>query len=204
MPTGSSVGRNYGPVVVRRAEASPSKSRRIAIPGKHTTAYLLLRLLCEEYQAVEMRFDQIPKAVMLGEVGYGLVIHEAQLTYASFGLEKIIDLGEEWMRVTGLPIPLGLDVVRKDLGKNLALSIWLAFKESILVANRQKDAAVEYALRYGRGLETKLGEKFVGMYVNDDTLELGNEGEKALNLLFDKSYRAGILKSPVVVDVLRP
>ena len=203
MPTGASVGRDYGPVVVKRTGENPT-SKRIAIPGRHTTAYLLLRLYTEGYIPVEVRFDQIPKAVQTGEVDFGLLIHEAQITYATMGFEKIVDLGQAWMKDTGLPIPLGLDVVRKDLEKPLALDIWRALKESILVANKQKDQAVQYALKYGRGLETKLGEKFVGMYVNEDTLELGPEGEKALNRLFDKAYRAGIVQSPVVVDVLRP
>ena len=203
LPTGASVGRNYGPVVVKRAGETPA-GKKIGIPGKNTTAYLLLRLYAPGYQPVEYRFDQIPKAVLSGEVDFGLLIHEAQLTYASIGLDKIVDLGQAWMKDTGLPIPLGLDVVRKGLGKEKALEIWRALKESILVANREKDEAVQYALTYGRGLQKDLGEKFVGMYVNEDTLELGEEGESALNLLFDKAYRAGIYDAPTIVDVLRP
>lgn len=204
LPTGASVGRNYGPVVARRVGDRNPRSKKIGIPGKHTTAYLLLRLYTSGYQPVEYRFDQIPQAVQKGEVDYGLLIHEAQITYSSMGLEKIMDLGREWMNDTHLPIPLGLDVVRKDLGHTLAVDIWKALKESILIANRQKDKAVEYALQYGRGLQKSLGEKFVGMYVNEDTLELGEEGEKALRILFDKAYRIGILPQPAQVDVLRP
>lgn len=204
MPTGASVGRNYGPIVVRRVGNPNPKTKKIGIPGKNTTAYLLLRLYCSAYQPVEMRFDQIPQAVLRGEVDYGLLIHEAQLTYANLGLEKITDLGVEWSNDTHLPIPLGLDVIRKDIGRENALLIWKGLKDSILSANANKDDAVAYALKYGRGLQKNLGEKFVGMYVNEDTLELGQEGEAALNLLFDRAYRAGIYAKPTIVDVLRP
>lgn len=204
MPTGASVGRNYGPIVVRRVGNPNPNTMKIGIPGKNTTAYLLLRLYCSAYTPVEMRFDQIPQAVLSGEVDYGLLIHEAQLTYASMGLEKITDLGVEWANDTHLPIPLGLDVVRKDLGREQALLIWKGLKESIESANEDKDNAVQFALKYGRGLQKNLGEKFVGMYVNADTLELGADGEAALNLLFDRAYRAGIYSKPTIVDVLRP
>jgi len=204
LPTGASVGRNYGPVVVRRTGDRNPRTKRIGIPGKNTTAYLLLRLYMSGFHPVEYRFDQIPQAVQKGEVDYGLLIHEAQITYSTMGLEKITDLGVEWMNDTHLPIPLGLDVVRKDLGKPLALDIWAALKESILIANRDRSKAVDYALKFGRGLAKNLGEKFVGMYVNEDTLELGVEGEKALNILFEKTYRKGFISNPVVVDVLRP
>ncbi len=204
MPTGASVGRNYGPIVVRKVGNPNPETKKIGIPGKNTTAYLLLRLYCSAYQPVEMRFDQIPQAVARGDVDYGLLIHEAQLTFAEYGLEKLVDLGVEWSNDTHLPIPLGLDVVRKDLGRDVALQIWNGLKNSILEANKDKSDAVDYALKYGRGLQKNLGEKFVGMYVNNDTLELGTEGETALNLLFDKAYRAGIYSKPTIVDILRP
>ncbi len=203
MPTGASVGRNYGPVIVRRAGEGTPKSKKIGIPGKNTTAYLLLRLFAPGYTPVEYRFDEIPRALSRGEIDFGLLIHEAQLTYETLGFEKVLNLGEAWASETNLPIPLGLDVVRKGLGKELALQIWKGLKDSIIVANEQKDKAVEYALQYGRGLKKDLGEKFVGMYVNDDTLELGEEGEAALNLLFDKAYRAGIYPKPTPIEVLR-
>lgn len=203
LPTGASVGRNYGPVVVRRGDDPTPKSKKIAIPGKNTTAFLLLRLYAPGYQPVEYRFDEIPRALHRGDVDFGLLIHEAQLTYETLGFTKVINLGEAWMADTGLPIPLGLDVVRKGLGKDLALDIWKGLKTSIEIANAQKDKAVDYALQYGRGLQKDLGEKFVGMYVNDDTLELGEEGEAALSRLFDKAYRAGIYPKPTPIEVLR-
>jgi len=203
LPIGASVGRNYGPIIACKEGELPQQ-KRIGIPGKHTTANLLLKLYTEGYTPIEYRFDQIPEAIRKGEIDYGLLIHEAQITFASLGLQKILDLGVLWMNDTGLPIPLGLDVIRKDLGKELALDIAAGLKQSIEVANKQRSRAVDYALQYARGLKKELTDKFVGMYVNSDTLELGEEGEKALNLLFDKSYRAGFYRKPTIVEVLRP
>ena len=202
MPMGASVGRDYGPIVAKRAGAAPA-GRRIGIPGKNTTAFLLLRLYAKGYEPVEMKFDEIPAAVLRGDLDYGVLIHEAQLTYGDLGLEKLIDLGQAWMADTGLPIPLGLDVVRKDLGRDLAVSIAKALRASIEVANAQRDKAIDYALRYGRGLKKNLGDRFVGMYVNADTLDLGAEGEKALHVLFEKARAEGLVSAPVPIDVLR-
>lgn len=203
LPIGASVGRNYGPVIVKRNGDNPA-GKRIGIPGKNTTAYLLLRLYTQGFEPVVYRFDEIPNALKNLEIDYGLFIHEAQLTYENMGFEKIKDLGVEWMNDTNLPIPLGLDVIRKDLGQDLALQISAALKRSIEVANEHRDDAIEYALKFGRGLAKDLGDRFVGMYVNEDTLELGEEGERALNLLFDKAYRMGIYMKPTRVEVLRP
>lgn len=203
LPMGASVGRNYGPVVAKRAGDTPA-GRRIAVPGLQTTAAMLLRLYAPDFEPTPLRFDEIPAALKRGEVDYGLLIHEAQITYADLGLEKVMDLGVEWSKDTALPIPLGLDVVRKDLGRPLALEIAQALKRSIEAANADRDKAVEYALRYGRGLAKDLTDRFVGMYVNDDTLEIGEEGERALNVLFDKAHAAGILNGRVTADVLRP
>ncbi len=203
LPIGASVGRNYGPVVVKR-KGETSIGKKIAIPGKNTTAYLLLQLYMPGLEAVPCKFDEIPAMVKAGQVDMGLLIHEAQITYESMGFEKIKDLGVAWMEDTSLPIPLGLDVVLKSLGRETALQISDALKASILEANANRPAAIEYAIKFGRGLAKDLGDRFVGMYVNEDTLELGEEGEKALNLLFDKAYRAGIYKQPTRIDVLRP
>lgn len=203
LPMGASVGRNYGPVVVHKKGEKP-KGKKIGIPGQHTTAYLLLRLFAPGYEPVELRFDEIPAALDRGEIDFGLLIHEAQLTYESLGYEKVVDLGVAWMEETGLPIPLGLDVIRKNLGRDVALTIARSLKESIELAHNNRDAAVDYALKFGRGLSKPLGDRFVGMYVNDDTLNMGDDCEKALNLLFDKGYRAGIFPAPTRVDILRP
>lgn len=202
LPMGASVGRNYGPVVVKREGEKPS-GKKIGIPGKNTTAYLLLRLYDNSYEPIEYRFDEIPAALQAGEIDYGLFIHEAQITYASHGFEKIVDLGENWMDKTGLPIPLGLDIVRKDLGRDFALQIAAALKTSIEIAHADRDQAVDYALKFGRGLSKQLGDRFVGMYVNNDTLNLTDDSERALNLLFDKAYRAGLYPAPTKVEILR-
>lgn len=203
LPMGASVGRNYGPVVVKRQGENPT-TRRIGIPGKHTTAALLLKLLAPGYEPVEYRFDEIPGALKAGQIDYGLLIHEAQITYEMMGFEKIVDLGVAWMNETQLPIPLGLDVVNKNLGRDFALTVANALRTSIEIAHRERSEAVDYSLKFGRGLAKPLGDRFVGMYVNDDTLNMGDDCEKALNLLFDKAYRAGIYSSPTIVDILRP
>jgi 1,4-dihydroxy-6-naphthoate synthase len=202
LPMGASVGRNYGPVVVKKGGTEPT-TRRIGIPGLNTTAYLLLRLFTEGYEPIKYRFDQIPEALKKGEIDYGLLIHEAQITYPAMGFEKVQNLGETWMEKTSLPIPLGLDVIRKDLGVQKAWEVATALKQSIEMAYMDNNESVEYALKFGRGLPKMLGEKFVQMYVNQDTLDLGEEGEKALNLLFDMAYRAGITPKPTIVDILR-
>ncbi len=203
LPMGASVGRNYGPVVVKRKGENP-KTRRIGIPGKYTTAALLLKLLAPGYEPIEYRFDAIPAALQAGEIDFGLLIHEAQITYETMGFEKIVDLGVAWMDETQLPIPLGLDVVNKNLGRDFALTVANALRTSIEIAHKERSAAVDYSLNFGRGLAKPLGDRFVGMYVNDDTLNMGDDCEKALNLLFDKAYRAGIYPSPTIVDILRP
>jgi 1,4-dihydroxy-6-naphthoate synthase len=202
LPVGASVGRNYGPVVVKKAGTTPA-TKRIGIPGRYTTAFLLLRLYTEDYQPISYRFDEIPAALNSGDIDYGLLIHEAQITYESMGLEKVMNLGERWMEETRLPIPLGLDVVRKDLGKEMAVKIGLALKQSIQIGLAQREEAVSYAIKFGRGLSQPLGDQFIGMYVNNDTLNIGEEGERALNLLYDKAYRAGIIPAPTRVDILR-
>jgi len=203
LPMGASVGRNYGPIVAQKKGNRP-KGRTIGIPGFHTTSYLLLQLYTDGYEAKVYRFDDIPGALQKGEVDYGLLIHEAQLTFDSLGLEKIMDLGVAWSKDTHLPIPLGLDVIRKNMGKELAWEIAIAFRKSIECALAQRADAIRYAQQFGRGLEGNLTDRFVGMYVNQDTLNLGEEGERALSVLFDKAYRAGIYKSPTIVDVLKP
>ena len=184
------------------AHAKRSRSAA-ADPGKHTTALLLLRLLWGEGEFIETRFDEIPAAVLRGEADYGVLIHETQITHRSMGLERVMDLGEAWGQETGLPIPLGLDVIRKDLGRDTALLLGDAFRRSIEIARTQRAAALEYARGFSRGLAPDLNDRFVGMYVNDDTLEIGEEGERALNLLFEKAHRAGLIPTPSTADILR-
>jgi 1,4-dihydroxy-6-naphthoate synthase len=192
---GASVGRKYGPMLVARDPIDQFKltTGRVAIPGKWTTAALVLDLwLARHKQHVErivMPFDQILQAVQRGVVDAGLIIHEGQLTYQTFGLHKIWDAGEWWHEQTKLPLPLGLDVVRADLGLPLAQAISKAFRESIVFANKNHEEAIHYALKYGRGLDTELGKRFVGMYVNEDTLNQGSDVQQGLQRLYSEAHQ---------------
>ncbi len=204
---GASVGRNYGPILVRRATSDVGRGtsdlHRIAIPGRWTTAALVLDLwLAKERRQVErvvMPFDQILDAVQKGVVDAGLIIHEGQLTYQRMGLHKLWDAGEWWYAEHKLPLPLGLDVVRANLGLPLAKEISRALRESILYANAHQDKAIAYALEFGRGLDTALTKRFVGMYVNDDTLNQGQEVQEGLKKLYELAYQANLIpQNPAV------
>jgi 1,4-dihydroxy-6-naphthoate synthase len=206
LATGASMGRGYGPVLVATRAMSPAdlRGKRVAIPGPWTTAALLTALYVDGYTPVEVMFDQIPQAVLAGEVDAGVVIHEAQLTYGSLGLVKIADYGELWAAETdGLPLPLGLDVVRADLGPELCTEINRGLRASIVYARAHLDDAIAYALTFGRGLDKELGKKFVGMYVSEDTVDMGQPGREALRLLFKRGAEKGIIPAVpelVVVD----
>jgi 1,4-dihydroxy-6-naphthoate synthase len=199
---GASVGRRYGPKLLARTPSSPDdlRGRRIAVPGRYTTAFLLLRLYLPDCRPVPMAFDRIPTAVARGEVDAGLVIHEAQLTYPAWGLYEIADLGRWWAETTGLPIPLGVDVVRRDLGEAVAVAVADLLRRSILYAQAHADEALAYALRFGRGLDVETGRSFIRMYVNDDTLDLGPDGERALQTLYTMAHERGIVPTVPVLD----
>ena len=192
---GASVGRKYGPMLVAKepSETFQFRTGRVAIPGKWTTAALVLDLwLAENNRHVErivMPFDQILNAVEKGVVDAGLIIHEGQLTYQTQGLHKLWDAGEWWHAKTGLPLPLGLDVVRADLGMPLAKQISQALRASIEYANANQKEAIAYALKYGRGLDTELAKRFIGMYVNEDTLQQGGEVQEGLKKLYELAYQ---------------
>lgn len=210
LSVGASVGRKYGPMVVTTPEKAARlrsgdwKGLRIATPGPHTTALLLLRLFRNGFTAVDTPFDKILDAVKKGKVDAGLIIHEGQLTYKKHGMVLIQDMGKWWFDETGLPIPLGLDVVRKDMGRDTARSMARLLVDSITMAYKNKKAAVAYALKFGRGINAKIGAKFVQMYVNKDTLDMGKEGEKALKTLFSMAHKKGLLEKPVPLDIIRP
>jgi 1,4-dihydroxy-6-naphthoate synthase len=210
LSVGASVGRGYGPVVVCRPEKRKALAAknwaglRIATPGPETTALLLLRLARPSFVSVDTRFDEIPGAVVQGKVDAGLVIHESQITFARQGLVKVLDMGRWWRGRTGLPIPLGLDVVRKDLGRAQARQIAGFLKDSIKLAYREKEQSVKYALKYGRGIDAAVGEKFVKMYVNRDTLDLGPEGERALRTLFRLAWARRLIPAYPDFKILRP
>lgn len=201
---GASVGRGYGPTLIRTKGKAKWENGRIAIPGKWTTAALVLDLWLAEQgwhnlEKVVIPFDRITETVKAGQFDAGLIIHEGQLTYEKEGLEKIWNAGEWWEGKTKLPLPLGLDVVRKDLGRPLAAQISQALRESILYAQAHPKESIAYALQYGRGLDTSLAERFVGMYVNRDTLEQGEEVQEALRMLYEAAYHSKLI--PHVPDL---
>jgi 1,4-dihydroxy-6-naphthoate synthase len=207
MACGASVGRHYGPIVVSNAaRADPGlEGKRIAVPGEHTTAYLLLRIYAERpFTPVFMDFDTIGEAVRTGEVDAGVIIHEGQITWQAEGYAMLLDLGKAWSRDTGLPIPLGLDVVHRRLGDDGARTVARAFRASIRYALDHEDDAVEYALPFGRGIDRDTCRRFVRMYVNQDTLDMGQEGRRALETLYARAHRRGLIPAVPPLDIVEP
>jgi 1,4-dihydroxy-6-naphthoate synthase len=201
---GASLGLGYGPIVVARESRALESlaGKRVAIPGPLTTAALLLRIECPTCVPVEVRFDRIPEAVLAGEVEAGVIIHESQLTYAAQGLIKVLDFGELWMSRDQLPVPLGLDVVRRDLGAPLMRAVSEGFRASIQAAHDHEDEAIRYALQFGRGLGHEQGRTFVRMYVNDLTLDMGDTGKRALEHLYRRAREAGELKEAPPIELI--
>ena len=199
LPSGGSVGDGYGPIVVSKEPLDTLKGKRIAIPGKWTTAYLTLKLFEPDFTPVEYYFEDILPAVVSGEVDAGLVIHEGQLTYKDFGLKKFVDLGEWWKGKYNLPLPLGCNVVRRDLGKELIDLVAQLMKESITYALTHKEEAMEYARKFARGLEQdpERSERFVSMYVNERTVDYGKDGREAVYLLLRLGKERGIIKAEI-------
>lgn len=196
LASGSSMGDRYGPTVITREPATLDdlRTKTIAIPGRLTTAYLTLQLLLGKDVAVTvMPFDQILPAVAEGRVDAGLIIHEGQLYYGDRGLHKVVDLGQWWFEETGLPLPLGGNVVRKDLGDELVGTIARLLRESIVYALEHRPEALEYALRYARDLDPALADRFVGMYVNDWTVDYGPKGREAVRTLLARAAEAGLI-----------
>jgi 1,4-dihydroxy-6-naphthoate synthase len=198
MRAGASVGRGYGPkLVVRDASdfrrPEDLRGARVAVPGTLTTAALVLALAAPGLAHVVVPFDRILHAVVQGDVDAGLVIHEGQLTYAEHGLRLLLDLGDWWRAETSLPLPLGLDVVRADLGEEMARALSDGLRASIDYAIAHEDEALPYALQFGRGIALETAREFVRMYVNADTQDLGDEGERALRLLYDKAAAASVI-----------
>ncbi|MFH1209095.1 MAG: MqnA/MqnD/SBP family protein [Candidatus Omnitrophota bacterium] len=219
MRSGASIGDQYGPILVQRTthntqRATEKKSgvaqKKIAIPGKLTTAYLTLRLYSltvdrcalRGFEPVFLPFDKIIDAVKNGEVDLGLVIHEGQITYAEHDLEKVLDLGAWWHEKTKLPLPLGVDIIRRDLGKNVMRSFAGLFKESIEYALSHRQEALEYALQFGRGISEDLNDRFVAMYVNDRTVDIGKDGEAGFRKLLDEAYQVRIIPKKVNLEFI--
>ncbi|MFN3598154.1 MAG: menaquinone biosynthesis family protein [Aquificaceae bacterium] len=197
LPSGGSVGEGYGPLVVSKEELNTLKGKRIALPGKLTTAYLLLKLYQPDFEEVVMPFDTILEAVEKGSVDAGLIIHEGQLSYMDKKLKKVIDLGEWWKGKTGLPLPLGCNVIRKDLGLDVIRKMERLMRESIKYALENKESALEFARNYARDIkeDRERTEKFISMYVNQRTLDYGEEGRQAVKLLLQLGIERGIIKA---------
>ena len=205
MDPGASMGKGYGPILVAREPMDPKEipNKVVAIPGSHTTASLLLRMFVPEEPAlIEVAFDKIPQAVLDGQADLGLLIHEGQITHQSMGLVKVMDFGEVWKRETGLPLPLGVNVMRRDLGDAMHRKISQGLRDSIAWAHANVDEAVEYSMRYGRGIDKATATRFVLMYVNDYTVRLGDEGMAALKRLFSDAYAKKLIPAIPPLDAV--
>ena len=202
LPHGASMGDRYGPRLVARRPMSKSEIRgkRIAIPGTLTSAYLALRLFEPDFEPVVVPFDQIEDAVVDSQADLGLLIHEGQLTFADKGLHLIQDLGEWWFGETGLPLPLGGNVIRKDLGEPLTRKISRHLRDSIAYGLQHRADALDHSMQYARGLARDRADTFVGMYVNDWTLDYGERGRQAVKQLLQRGVDAGIIAQPVTVE----
>lgn len=202
MSCGASMGEGYGPIVVSKDPIDNLEGKRIGVPGMLTSAYLLLCIFADGFIPVEMPFDEIMPAVQNGDIETGLLIHEGQLTYKDAGLEMLFDIGELWAKESSLPLPLGLNVVRRDIGEVYQKEAHRVHKESIEYALAHKEEALEYAMEWGRGMGQDVGEKFVLMYVNEYTVELGEKGKAALELMFNKAHEKGIITEKPKLDIL--
>jgi len=202
LPHGSSMGDDYGPIVVARTGGpSSTEGITVAVPGTLTTAFLALRMYDPAVEYVVMPFDRIQDAVRDGEVAAGLLIHEGQLTYQDEGLKKIVDLGEWWAeRTGGLPLPLGGNVIRRDLGPNAIGKVSRLLHESIAYALAHRQEALDYALQFGRGLDRAKADRFVGMYVNELTLEYGERGRAAVRRLFDEAWEKRLIPKKIEIE----
>jgi 5,8-dihydroxy-2-naphthoate synthase len=202
LPHGASIGDRYGPRLVSREPATRAdvRGKRVAIPGPMTSAFLALRLYEPDFEAVSIPFDQIEDAVVDGTVDFGLLIHEGQLTFGERGLHLIVDLGEWWFGETGLPLPLGGNVVRKDLGDALVRDISRHLRDSISFSLSHREDALDHAMGFARGLDRAKADTFVGMYVNDWTLDYGDRGRAAVRLFLERGHAAGVIPHPVDVQ----
>jgi len=195
MPCGGSVGEQYGPMVIspRMVGLEELKSMKIAVPGTMTTAYLALKLFAPKIETAVVPFDRIIPEVLSGKYEAGLIIHEGQLTYERSGLKRILDLGRWWHEQTGLPLPLGGNAIRRELGPELIAQVTKALRDSIQYALDHREPALAYAMQFARDLDPQMADRFVGMYVNNRTLDYGEDGKQAVVKLLDMGYNAGII-----------
>lgn len=205
LPHGASMGEGYGPMIVAREPMTRAELNNVtvAVPGTMTSAYLALKLYARQVETTEMPFDEILPAVAAGQVEAGLLIHEGQLTYADSDLHKVVDLGEWWAQETGaLPLPLGGNAIRRDLGDELIGRVSRLLRASIAYALEHREEALDYALEFARGMETRrnLADRFVGMYVNDRTLDYGEDGRRSVRLFLERGHTEGLIPHPTVVE----
>jgi 1,4-dihydroxy-6-naphthoate synthase len=202
MPSGGSVGEGYGPMIVASRNMSLEEVSRctIAVPGTMTTAYLALKLFAPDIATEVVPFDDIIPKVLQGKYEAGLIIHEGQLTFHKSGLHRILDMGKWWRKQTGLPLPLGGNAIRRELGPKLTSSCCVALRESIQYALDNREEALQYAMQFARDLDAQMADKFVGMYVNERTLDYGKDGREAIVKLLEMGHQAGIIPQQPKVE----
>jgi 1,4-dihydroxy-6-naphthoate synthase len=204
LPHGASIGSGYGPIVVARRPLSRAElgTQEIVVPGAMTTAFLALRLVLGDVRFRELSFEEIPEEVASGRAEVGLLIHEGQLTFEDFGLVKVLDLGEWWLLETGLPLPLGVNVIRRDLGDDVLHDVSEVLRGAIRCGLDNRAEALEYALQFGRGIDAAVADRFVSMYVNELTQDYGDEGRKAVTELLRRGEALGAFPAPVRIDFI--
>jgi 1,4-dihydroxy-6-naphthoate synthase len=202
LPHGASIGDNYGPIVVSRQPATPEDiaKLKIAVPGKLTSAFLALRIFNPDFEYVVVPFDKIIDAVRDGSCDAGLLIHEGQLFYESLGLHKVLDLGEWWHKRHGLPLPMGGNVIRRDLGPALIKEVSNLLRESISYSLNNREDALQYAMQFARDMDTEVADRFVAMWVNDLTLDYTDRGREAVRRLLEEGFERGIIPNRVAVE----
>ncbi|HZI62805.1 MAG TPA: MqnA/MqnD/SBP family protein [Pyrinomonadaceae bacterium] len=202
LPHGASIGDNYGPIVVSREPAMPDdiSNLKIAIPGKLTSAFLALRLFNADFKYEVVPFDKIIDAVLDGSCDAGLLIHEGQLFYQRKGLHKVLDLGEWWYEQHGLPLPMGGNAIKRDLGPELTREVSNLLRESIRYSLNHREDALQYAMQFARDMDTALADRFVGMWVNDLTLDYTDRGREAVRRLLEEGFEKGIIPNRVPID----
>jgi 1,4-dihydroxy-6-naphthoate synthase len=205
LPHGASIGHGFGPVLVAREPMTRRElyEKEIVVPGALTTSFLALRLYLSDFPYREMAFEEIPEEVASGRAEVGLLIHEGQLTFEDHGLVKVVDLGEWWLLETGLPLPLGVNVARRDLGTDTLCEVSQVLREAIQCGLDHRADALEYAVQFGRGIDAAVADRFVSMYVNDMTKDYGDEGRKAVTELLRRGEVLGAFPAPVQVDFVR-
>jgi 1,4-dihydroxy-6-naphthoate synthase len=202
MPCGGSIGDGYGPLLVAREALDPGQvgEKTVAVPGTMTSAFLALKLFAPNAKTRVVPFDQILDEVVEGRADVGLIIHEGQLTYGGHGLHKILDLGVWWKEETGLPLPLGGNAVRRDLGPERMAQLTRLVRDTVRHSLDNREAALEYAMSFARGMDPKVADRFVGMWVNDMTLDIGERGRQAAQTFLDRGHEAGLIPQRVVID----